>query len=150
MGGAYQTLLLEGAVGATLGFLIFFGALAWSSSRHLVDGSVLAMRMRERLPGLGAILGSAVLWYVAAESLEPAHAGVTPLAGVVALVAAAWLVQHVARAIADGFARAVIAVTRSSFCPRAPAWQRRTYRVPVARQPLLARRRFARPPPIAA
>ncbi|HYL27122.1 MAG TPA: hypothetical protein VEW74_04750 [Candidatus Nitrosotalea sp.] len=148
MGGAYHALLLEAGIGGALSLLLFFGGLAWVESGLTADGSVLAVRLRERLPGLGAILAATCAWYAAGEGLEPHHGAASPLALAIVLAAAAWLVARLAHAVADAFARAAVATQSSSFVPRTPLWKRRERVRPLYRRVLLARRRFARPPPI--
>lgn len=150
MGGTYHALLFQGALAAGLSLLVFFGALAWSESGGTADGSVLAARLRERLPGLSAILGAAAVWYAAAEAIEPHHAGVSPIAAILSLAAAAWLVLRLASAVAHALAATVLAILRAAFSPRTPLWRRRPRLRPLLQRPLCARRRFARPPPIAA
>jgi hypothetical protein len=149
MGGAYHALLVQAALAGGVSLLAFFGALAWSESRA-ADGSVLAARLRERLPGLTSILPAAALWYAAAEAIEPHHADASPIASLLSLAVAAWLVLRLASWIVDALAGAVIAVLRASFSPRTPTWKRRPRSRPILRRALRARRLFARPPPIAA
>jgi hypothetical protein len=148
MGGAYHALLLQVALAGGLSLLIFFGSVAWSA-RDPADGSILAARLRERLPSLSAVLAAAAAWYGLAESLEPAHAAASPILLVVALGLAAWLVRRAARSIAEAFAAAVLAILRTSFSPRTPAWNRRRKRSFVLQIVRPECRRFARPPPIA-
>jgi hypothetical protein len=149
MGGLYHALILQAALVGALGLLLFFGALALSASRT-AQGSVLAARLRERLPSFIGVLLGATAWYVAAEAIEPHHVDSSPIAAIAALALAAWLVRLVARGIAAALAHAVIAVFRASFSPRTPAWERRSRPRPIRRRPIWTRRRFARPPPIAA
>jgi hypothetical protein len=149
MGGAYHELLAQGALGAAICLLLFFGALAWCGSQGVTDGSVLAVRLRARLPGIGLMLAGASLWYAAIEAIEPHHAGPAPLATLAAVAVLGWLVLRFARAAIDILAGAVITVLRISFTPRTPSWKRRPRSRPVRRLRLRARRRFARPPPIA-
>lgn len=148
MGGAYHSLLVQAAVTFSVSLLAFFGALAWGGS-CAADGSVLAARLRDRLPDSLWILPSAAFWYAAAEAIEPHHVPASPFVVVVSLAAAAWLVQCVARGIVGALARAVIALRRVAFSPRTPSWSRRPQAQPIRRRPLRAYRRFVRPPPIA-
>lgn len=147
--GAYHELLAQAALCGAVSLVLFFGALAWSEARGVADGSVLAVRLRERLPGLGLLLASASLWYAAVEAVEPHHAGAAPLALLAAIVIFGSLVLGLARAVVDALAGAVIAVARYSATPRAPSWKRRRRSSPTQRATLCVRRRFARPPPIA-
>jgi hypothetical protein len=150
MGGAYHALLVQGALAAGVGLVAFFGALAWSDSGITADGSVVASRLRDRLPNVGGVLASAAAWYAAAEAVEPRHADAPALFEIAALVASAWLVRYLAGAVARAVGAAVFVIRRSAFAPRLPVRRRRSQRTPLPRRPLLARRRFARPPPIIA
>lgn len=149
VGGAFHALLVQSALAAFAGLAFFFGAVAWSGSRGVADGSVLAARLRERLPNLGALLASGTLWYAAVEAAEPRHGGPVPVAALIGIAAAAWLVLRVARALTGLIAGAVFAILRISFSGRAPSWRRRPYVRPAQRRTPCVRRRFARPPPIA-
>lgn len=148
VGGTYHALLIQIALTAALGFVGLLGALAWSQSGNATDGSVLAARLRERLPGVGTIIGAAAVWYAGIETIEPHHAGVPAIALLAALAAASYVALRLAHAITDAFARAAIAISRTSFSPRAPAWCRRPRGRPIVRRSFLTRRLFARPPPI--
>jgi hypothetical protein len=149
MGGAYHALVLQIAQTAALGFVALVGALAWTQSESAPDGSVLAARLCERLPGVGSVVASAAALYLAIEAIEPHHAGAPVIALLGALAAASYVVLHLARAISGGFARAVFAISRKSFLPRAPAWRRRSRGRLIPRPSFVARRRFARAPPVA-
>jgi hypothetical protein len=149
MGGSYNWLLLQIALAGFCGLIAFFGALAWGSAQGTADGSVMAARLRERLPGAAAVLLAAGLWYVLGESIEPGHVA-APLAGsLAALIAVSYAVAWLARVVTAAVARAVLAIAHTEFSPRTPSWQRRAQRTPLPRRPVLTRRRFARPPPIA-
>jgi hypothetical protein len=149
VGGAYHALLMQITSAGALGFVALIAGLAWTQSMHTTDGSILAGRLRERLPGAGSVIASAAVWYAAIEAVEPHHAGVSAIALIAVLSAASYLVLRVARAMTDVFASAAIAISRTSFLPRVPGWRRRQRGRLTSRQSLLARRRFARPPPIA-
>jgi hypothetical protein len=149
VGGAFHALLLQGAVAAGAALAFFLGALAWNGSRDVADGSVLAARLRDRLPTLGALLSSSVLWYSAVEAAEPRHGGPAPLAALAGVALAVWVVLRIARALTDLIAGAVFAILRVSFTARTPSWHRRPYARPAQRRTACVRRRFARPPPIA-
>lgn len=148
VGGAYHALLLQIALAAGLGFLALAGALAWTQSGGGADGSILAVRLRERLPGVGSIIPAAAAWYVAIEAVEPHHAGAPAIALLVALAAASYAAWRLAHAITSALARAVIAIVRTSFSPRAPAWRRRPRGRLIVRRTFSTPRRFARPPPV--
>jgi hypothetical protein len=149
MGGAYHALLAQGAIAACVSLLAFFGALAWGESGGIAEGSVLAARLRDRLPGLLSILPAAGLWYAAAEAIEPHHAPASPILVLVVIAGAAWVVLRLAGALVGALARAAIFMLRPQFSPRAPSWNRRARLRPIRRRAPLAHRRFARPPPIA-
>jgi hypothetical protein len=140
MGGAYHSLLVQIAAALSVGLLAFFGALAWSSS-SAASGSILAARLRDRLPNFFSVLASGASWYAAAEAIEPHHVCASPLVVVVVL--------RLARGIVGALARAAIAVLRTAFSPRTPSWSRWPRLQPIRRRPLRAYRRFVRPPPIA-
>jgi hypothetical protein len=148
IGGAYHAVLLQITLAAALGFVMFVGALALTLSRNSTDGSVVAARLRERLPGVGSVIAAAAAWYVAVEAIETHHAGSPGIALFAALAASSYAALRLAHAITDAFARAAISISRTSFSPRAPAWRRRPRGRVIPRHSFLARRRFARPPPI--
>ncbi len=85
--GRYHALLVQAALAGTVGFAVFFGALACSESSIAADGSVVAARLRDRLPGLGIVIASAAVWYAFAERVEPHHAGCPPLFAAAVLAA---------------------------------------------------------------
>jgi hypothetical protein len=149
MGGAYHALILQAALTGALSLALFFGALAWTESGGAAIGSVLAARLRERLPTLAAILSATAVWYGAAEAVEPHHAGALPIAVLGALALAAWLVLRLAQAFIAAVAGVIIAILRASFSSRTPLWNRRPRPRPLLRRTYCVRRLFARPPPIA-
>jgi len=149
MGGAFHGLLVQIALLASGGLLAFFSALAWGQT-SAADGTVVAARLRERLPGLVPTLTCAALCYAVAESLELHHQAASPLPVFAALATISWLVLRLAAAVAGILAGAIFAVARSPFAGRAPAWTRRARPQLTFRRTRIARRAFARPPPIAA
>jgi hypothetical protein len=149
MGGGYHAVLLQAAGLASLGVLFIFLTLTWSGLRASMAGSILAVRLRERLPSLWGVALCASLWYALAERIEPHHASAPAAALLVALAVASWLVLCVARGLLRLLAHAALAVSRLAFSPRAPTWQRRTWVHSVRRRTALVRRLFARPPPSA-
>lgn len=149
VGGAYHALLIQVSAAAALGFVAMIGALAWTQSASLSDGSILAARLRERLPGMGSVVASAVVWYVGIEAIEPHHAGAHGVALLAILAATSYIVLRLAHAVTDAVASAAMVILRTAFLPRSPMWRRRPRRRLISRQSSLARRRFARPPPIA-
>jgi hypothetical protein len=147
MGGGYHAVLVQVALAGALCLLAAFGALAWSGSAGTADGSVVAARLRIRLPGAASLFAATLLWYGAAEALEPHHAPASSVTALLALAGIAWLVLRLANAIVAIVAGAAIAVRRTPFAPRATPWYRRPRTHLVARRAPFARRRFARPPP---
>jgi hypothetical protein len=149
MGGAFHSELVTVAAAALGGFLVAFGALAWTGSRHAADGSVLAARLAGRLPGLAPVLIATAACFALGERLEPAHAVTAFWPLVAAIVASAALLLLLARAAIKTLAGAIVAISRPAYAARTPVWLRRAAPVfAVAPAPSL-RRRFARPPPIA-
>ncbi len=148
MGGNYHALLLQAALAGGAGLLVFFGLLAASGANAAVNGSVLATRLAERLPGYGSLLLAAGAWYGVAECLEPHHAAASLLAVPLSLAAASWLVALLSRGVVAILAGAVFAAWRDGFSPRTPAPFRRFQSPRPSRRILWTRRRFARPPPI--
>ncbi|MGB8907413.1 MAG: hypothetical protein WCC84_01555 [Candidatus Cybelea sp.] len=150
MGGPYHALLLQGAFAAGLSLIVFLGTLAWSASGATADGSVVASRLRDRLPNLGTVMASAGAWYALAEAAEPQHAAASPVFAFAVLALSACLVLRLAAAVARAIGAAVFAIRRTAFAPRMRLRFRLPQLRPLARRPLFTRRRFARPPPIAA
>ena len=149
MGGDFHALLVQLALAGGLSLVGFYALLAWYGARAAVNGSVLAARLSSRLPGFGALLASATLWYAAAELVEGQHrAGIPWLAIPVALAAASWLLQRLTRFALAVLAGAIVAVAGTNFAPRTPTWSRFTAQTTPVRPVLWVRRRFARPPPI--
>lgn len=150
MGGGYHAALVQTALAGALCLLAFFGALAWNGSAGTADGSVVAARLRARLPGAASLFAATLLWYGAAETLEPHHAPVSMIVAILALAGIAWLLLRLANAIVTIVAGAVIAVRSTPFAPRAIPRSRRPRTHLVPRRAPFARRRFARPPPVLA
>lgn len=149
MGGSYHGLLVQVALAGLLALSAFFGALAWASGSRTSDGTVLAARMRHKLPAAASVLLAAGAWYVVGESIEPGHAAAPVAASLLALVAASFAVAWLARAVTSAIARVVLAITNPPFLSRTPSWQRRPRGRIASRRTVLTHRRFARPPPIA-
>ncbi len=150
MGGGYHAAFVQVAVAAVLSLFLGMSAIAWTAAGRVPDGSVLAARLGDRIPGLPALGAATALWFGLAEAVEPHHAGAPPLLILLALVVAAAVVRRIAVAAIALLARVVFAIARLSFSPRTPLWSRRP-RTPARRRVFVgARRRFARPPPIAA
>lgn len=111
-GGAYHSALLQLTLAAVAGLTAAAGALLWSGAGCVADGTVLAARMRELLPGWGAVTASGAAWFALGERLESAHAGVPFLAIVLILAFAAWLVFRFATAALRVLAGIVFAIAR--------------------------------------
>lgn len=150
MAGGYHALLVQAAIAGAIGFLMTFGAIAWSAAGSIPDGSVLAARLTERLPDFAVVGATAAGWLALAEAVEPHHASAPAVVMVACLVLASWLVQRFARSIVEALASLAIAISRPAFTPRTPSWTRHRPASPLARRAPCARRRFARPPPTAA
>lgn len=148
MAGGYHPQLVLTAIVGVLGFLVGFGALAWSARNGPAQGSILASRLSERLPGFGLVLAAAALWFSLAEAIEPSHASVLPVVTLLCLCVAAWAVGLLAHAVVAALAGIVIAIARLAFAPRTPRWSRRRAASPIRRAAPFARRLFARPPPV--
>lgn len=148
-GGAYHGLLLQAAVAGAVGLLVAFGLLAWSGARSLSDGSILAARLHDRLPGWGGLAASAAIWFGLAEWVEPHHSGAAPWIVLVCLAAVSWLVARLAGFFVRALARLAIAIVRAAFAQRLIPWTPLRRTAPITRRALWVRRRFARPPPIA-
>lgn len=149
MGGAYHGWLLELAVAGCFGLLASFAALAWTGSCAVLDGSVLATRLSERLPGGWWVFAAGSLWFTLGERIEPHHADAGSLVSLVVLAVAAWGVFALARWCVRLLADAVIAIATAAFAQRSPRWLRRAAPAPIVRRWPVPRRRFARPPPVA-
>lgn len=148
MGGGYHAALIQTALAGALGLLLFFGLLAVSGTNAAVNGSVLAARLIDRLPGYGSLCVAAGAWYAVAECLEPHHAAASLLAVPLSLAAASWLVALLSRGVVAVLADAAIVAWRAAFSPRTPVWSARSHSLRPTRRILWTRRRFARPPPV--
>ncbi len=148
VGGSYHEVLLQAAFCGAVGLFGFFAWLALRGARTAVTGSVLAVRLTERLPGYGMLCIAATAWYAAAECLEPHHAAASWIAVPLLLAAAAGVVRLVSRGALAVLAGAILAIFRTAFAARKPFWFARSLRRRPTRRVLWTRRRFARPPPI--
>ncbi len=149
MGGGYHFLLVQVAIAGALSLVIGLSALAWSAAGFIPNGSVLAARLNDRLPGLAAVAAATALWFAIAEAIEPHHAGAAPLAILLALGAMAWIVRQIAIVAVACIARVAFAIARLAFSTRTPNWVRRPETPAPLRRIFCGHRRFARPPPIA-
>ncbi len=149
MGGPYHSWFLELGLAGCLGLLASIAALAWTGSRAAADGSVLASRLCERLPGGWAVFAAAGLWFALGERVEARHADPNAVVTALVLAVAVWAVWAVARWCVRLLAGAAIAIGRPAFAQRSPHWVRCAAPAPIARRSPLLRRRFARPPPVA-
>jgi hypothetical protein len=148
MGGGYHAAFVQVAIAAVLGLFLGASALAWSSAGRTPDGSVLAARLTDRLPGFAPLAVATALWFGVAEAIEPHHAGTAALVTLLALALAAATVRLLAVVGLAFLARVVFAIARPAFSPRTPCWARRPESPAPLRRILCGRRRFARPPPI--
>jgi hypothetical protein len=149
MGGVYHGALLGLSEIAVVFSTVAALAMAWSGARRVANGSVLAARLRDFLPGWTPIAASALGWFVLAEHLEPHHAE-APLLVLGALLAfASWLVLAVARGLLAVLARAAVTARRCHAVQLAHLWVRRVSESPLPHIILRSKYRYARPPPIA-
>lgn len=148
MGGAYHALLLQAALAGALSLLAFLGSLAWAGAGQTADGSILATRLAQRLPGAVSLIVGTSFWYTLAERIEPQHAA-TPAPVVVLFCVAviSWLVLRLAHIVVRMLANVVLGASRLPWATRTPRWIRHAPSAPIARRLLCRRRRFARPPP---
>lgn len=147
-GGPYHTLLLLVAIAGAGLFAVVGGSVALVGARRHADGSILAAALRTAIPGPGALLGSATLWFVTIEALEPHHAAAPVVLVVAALILASLAVGSAARGFVRGIAEIAFAVTAAPFHKR-PVFRRHRFSPPPsARTVAFAYRRFARPPPL--
>ncbi len=149
MGGSYHEALVAAATVAALGSALMGGAVAWAGAGRILEGSILAGRLRLYLPRWPAIFAAAVLWFSLAEHLEPKHDAASPILLVVALALAAWLLLALAKGALSILAAIAIAVRTTRFAPRVPARLLRLQPAPRVRAQLHATPRYARPPPAA-
>lgn len=149
MGGAYHAWLVESALAGAAGFAVLLGALAWTGSQRIADGTVLAARLSARLPGAAPLLAASALWFALGERLEASHADASLLLSAVVIALAAWGILALARWFVRMVAGFALALCRPDFAPRALQWRLRgTPRSLIARRSPLRRRLFARPPPV--
>lgn len=150
MGGAYHDSLLAAASLAGLGSLLILLGMAWAGSGRTLDGSVLAARLQAALPSWHLLAIAATLWLALGESIEPRHDDASPFLLAIALLTAAWIVRALALLLVRCIAGVVIAIRSEAFARRALAHRRLFLEpAPLAHHLLCARRRYARPPPIA-
>lgn len=152
-GGTYNSVLLELTLTGLAGLAAAAGALLWSGSRCAADGTVLAVRMRELLPGSAAVAAAGAAWFALGECLESAHAGVPLLAIAVTLALASWLVLRCASVALRALAEFVFIIASAIALPRRQNFVWRPSTTPVqgfAQDDKLWRRRFTRPPPVPA
>jgi hypothetical protein len=154
-GGSYHDALLDLTLAATAALASATGALLWSGARCAADGTVLAARIRELLPGWGVVAAFGAAWFAFGERIEPAHDGVPVLAIVVVLAVTAWLIVRFATAALRLLADFVfaIAIAIAALCHPEPldGMGLRTPAAPrQAQRDTVWCRRFSRPPPVAA
>ncbi|MBV8117066.1 MAG: hypothetical protein JOY69_01060 [Candidatus Eremiobacteraeota bacterium] len=147
MGGAYHELLVQLAAAGCLGFGVAFGALAWNGGRHRVDGSVLAARLRARMPGLGQLSLAAALWFTLGERIEPQHADAGLALTAASVIAASIALLALVRWGVRLLAAAIVEMMDEAYAARELGWVR--YFEPALRVHSHARvgRQFTRPPP---
>lgn len=147
VGGRFNGAVFSIAIVALAGFVLGCVAVAWRG-RTVADGSILACRLRGRLPATSSIFLSAAVLFAGCELLEPAHGfgNVLVIAGL--LVACSWCVRATARVIASVIALATVAIESTRFDLRPVMW-RAFYVGPVLLAiSVPARFPFVRPPPV--
>jgi hypothetical protein len=149
MGGAYHGVLLDLSEIAVALSIVIASAMAWSGARKVANGSVLAARLRDCLPGWIPIAGSASGWFVLAEHLEPHHAEAPLLLLGVLLACASWFVLVLARGLLAVLAGAAVAVRKRYAVRLALLCVQRVSESPLPYIVLRSKYRYARPPPIA-
>lgn len=150
MGGAYHEALLATASLAGSGAFVILLSMAWAGAGRTLDGSVLAARLRVLLPSWRLLTLAATLWLALGENIEPHHDPASPLLLFAALALASWVVRLAAQVALRFLAGIVIAIRGEAFAPRARSLYRLLLEAaPIPRGLLCARRRYARPPPIA-
>jgi hypothetical protein len=146
VGGPVHGLLVGLGFALCAGILAFFAALAWRGN-GAADGSVLASRLRDCLPGVATIFIAAASYFTLFESFEQTHAVNGVPTTLALLLFASWSVRELARFAIRLIAEAVIAVVRFRYAARAANWPIRTRPIFVFVPNPATRRRFARPPP---
>ncbi len=147
MGGEFHATLVILVFAAGTGLLTTFAALAWAGTSQTADGSVLGVRLNQRLPGLGAIFPTSVVFFAIGESLEPPHVDQGIITTLFVLLAASWVVSAIARAAVKTLAEFAIAIVRTRFAAREPIGIVFSELPVIVRRAPMTRRRFARPPP---
>jgi hypothetical protein len=140
-GGAFSSAALAaGALGLVLVIALH--------SRCLVQGSVLAARLRDRLPSFIGLAATGTIWFGALELCENAHS-LPLLAIAAALFAACVLVRTAVCAVARSIADIAIVLTGHTHVPaRAESRIQALHNQPVAARSFAhVRRLFSRPPP---
>jgi hypothetical protein len=148
MGGSWsQAFGAAALVGAFAIALVWF-TFAWLSGSRLRDGSILASQIESALPSPALIAVAAILWFSLAESLERGHADAPAIVLALALALASLLTWGVARLVSRLIGLVVFRILTRSFEAREPARFAPARRIVPSASVLLARRRFARPPPV--
>lgn len=147
MGGPFHGFVVSLALAAASSLAVFLSALAWRCV-GAVNGSVLAARLAEWLPGAGGIFASAASAFALCESLEATHAAKSLPSALAVLWVASWIISKMARAVVRAIADATIAIAQVKFAPRKSQWCARVAeRLPSSRS-LGTQRHLARPPPL--
>ncbi|HEX8806183.1 MAG TPA: hypothetical protein VF741_04500 [Candidatus Aquilonibacter sp.] len=148
VGGSHHAALELLALAGVGGFIAVCAALAWLGAGRQSEGSVLAAAMRPLVPSFGSLLIGATSWFVAIESMEPAHLVHVPLLVIaLALIAAAAMISFAATWFVRAIAAIAIAIASTTFARRLTTYSRRFEQRSSARRTDFVYRRFARPPP---
>jgi hypothetical protein len=148
MGGRFCAAVFSVMAAAVASFTALFVALAWRCNRT-ADGSILAARLRESLPGTPTLFVGAALCFTLCESLESAHAMPIVPATIAALLLASAVVMRLARLVVRAIADLTVAITHAQNIGRNPPWRALRAEQPVLHCAALLRRNLARPPPAA-
>lgn len=152
LGGSLHDTFLGIAVAASLGFVVFFVAVASSGAKTATTtGSLLAARLCAWLPSVWLLAGSALGWFAGIECSETdGHAPAPLFLLAVVLVGSALVVRWAAWGILGAIASVTLAARVRPFAGRARTFAcRRPAPILVGIGRIAAHRRFARPPPYA-
>jgi len=145
-GGALQVTALFSSGGAVAAWL----GLGWACGNRLGDGSIAIAKLERTLPGMWLVFAAAAGWFWLAESIEDGHADAPILLVAVAIAVAAGLVRALAAIAMRTLAGIVFGTRARGFASQAPSWTIALPQLLLVEPVAHIRRRFARPPPVAA
>lgn len=149
VGGSFHGVLVGLTVAAAAAMLFGAACLAWTGAGRILQGSVLAARIEEYLPGWTASTIAAGLWFTLAEHVEPRHDALSPLILIAALALSAWILLLLAHFVLSLLAAIAIAVRAAVHVTFTPSPRLHLSAAPRAHYLLRAVRHYARPPPFA-